>query len=72
MTHYEELAPNVTDIEATFLSAMFITPDLVVQYADRLKPGDFFLTRNAWVWEAMCALAERGEGIDNATVSEEL
>ena len=72
MSEYDELQPNAVDMETAFLGAVLGDPSLVAEYADVLEPGDFFLIRNAWVWEAVLALSARRDDIDNATVSEEL
>lgn len=66
------LVPHSVEAEEAFLGSILINPYLVGDFIGRLEPDDFFIVRNAWVWESMLALVKRGQGIDYLTVVEEL
>lgn len=72
MADYTGEQPNTAELEEKFLAACFIAPEMVADFADTLQPGDFFIIRHAWVWEAMVTLHGQGMNIDNATVAEEM
>lgn len=67
-----QMAPHSQDAEEAVLGSILINPDAYFEVASFLKPEDFFILRNAWVWEAMSRLHERGEVIEYLTVIEEL
>lgn len=66
------LAPHSVEAEEALLGAILINPEAVKKIIVFLQPGDFFILRNSWVWEAMMRLYSRGDDIDNLTVAEEL
>jgi replicative DNA helicase len=68
----EKLAPNSPEAEEAVLGSILINPDAIFEVAAFLQASDFFIVRNAWVWDAINAVHERGEAIDNLTVIEEL
>lgn len=68
----EVLAPNSIEAEEAFLGSILISPDTLLDALQFVSAGDFFAVRNAWIFEALCAVHERNEDIDNLTVSAEL
>lgn len=68
----EQMAPHSLDAEEAVLGSILINPDAYYDVASFLQAEDFFIVRNAWVWEAITRLHERGEQIDYVTVVEEL
>jgi len=66
------MAPHSVDAEEAVLGSILINPDAYYEVAPFLQAEDFFIVRNAWVWEAITRLHERGEQIDYVTVVEEL
>lgn len=68
-----EIAPHSQEAEEAVLgSVLTFGPSAYYDVAPFLKSGDFFILRNAWVWEAMERLNERNDIIEYLTVIEEL
>lgn len=72
ITRPHQLAPHSVEAEEAALGSVLINPDTYHDLKVFLHAADFFIVRNGWVWEAIDAIAERGEGIDNLTVCAEL
>lgn len=70
--HPEQMVPHSVEAEEAVLGSILINPDAFYEVAPFLQAEDFFIVRNAWVWEAITRLHERGEQIDYLTVVEEL
>src|SRR5258708_23293751 len=68
----ERLAPHSSDAEEAVIGSILINPDAILEIAAFLQPSDFFIVKNQWVFEAVLAVAQRGESIDTLTVSQEL
>lgn len=68
----DRMAPHSVEAEEAVLGSILINPDAYFDVAPFLKDDDFFIVRNAWVWEALRRLRERDEEIDYVTVVEEL
>src|SRR5215467_7289191 len=68
----DRVAPNSSEAEEAVLGSILINPEAILEVAAFLQPTDFFIVRNAWVYEALLAVQERGEAIDNLTVVQEL
>lgn len=68
----EKLAPNSPEAECAVLGSLLYKPECFLEIANILTAADFFIVRNAWVWEAIEALskAEPPQAIDNLTVIE--
>lgn len=63
--------PHSRDAEEALLGAVLISPEVFGEVRD-VRPEDFYIHRNRFVWEAMKRLAEKGLAIDIVLVSEEL
>lgn len=68
----EKIAPNSPEAEEALLGSLLINPAAIVGMQEFLASDDFFIVRNRWAWEAICAVHERGQAVDNLTVGEEL
>ncbi len=66
------MAPHSLEAEEAVLGSVLIDPESLFRVLPFLSPGDFFLVKNQWVWEAILALHERRDPIDFLTVCEEL
>jgi len=65
-------APHAVEAEEAVLGCVLINPDAYFEVAAFLKPEDFYLHKNRWVWDAFINLHEQRLPIDIITVSEEL
>ena len=68
----EHMAPHSVEAEEAVLGSILINPDALFEVASFLQADDFFIVRNAWVWEAILRVQDRNEQIDYVTVVEEL
>lgn len=64
--------PFAPEAEEAVLGSVLVNPSAMDVLAEFLKPADFFLLRNNYVWEALSRLHERGESIDYLTTVSEL
>ncbi len=68
----DTIAPHSAEAEEAVLGSILINPDAIFEVAAFLQASDFFIVRNAWIYEAINAVHDRGEAIDNLTVIQEL
>ena len=61
--------PHNREAEEAVLGAVLIYPESYFDLAQKIKPDDFYIIRNRWVWEAFTTLVERRQEIDPLTVS---
>jgi hypothetical protein len=66
------LMPQNREAEEAVIGAILMDPGRYSEVAVILKPSDFFIRRNGWVWQAFENLTERGEPMDSLTISDEL
>lgn len=66
------IAPHSLEAEEAVLGSVLIDPESLYRVLPFLTPGDFFLVKNQWIWQAILALHERRQPIDLLTVGEEL
>jgi replicative DNA helicase len=64
--------PHSREAEEGVLGAVLVNPEVYYDVAHFLKPDDFFLHRNRWIWEAFISLQNQRLPIDILTVSDEL
>lgn len=64
--------PHDRAAEEAVLGSLLISPESYYQVAAILKPVDFFIHRNGWVFEAIGRLALEHTDIDLVTVSSEM
>lgn len=68
----DKLQPHNVEAEEAVLGSLLIDPDAILQVSTFLQPADFYLDRNSWIYEAICALHERRQPPDLVTLSDEL
>lgn len=66
------LAPNSVEAEEALLGSILIDPDAMLDLDGKLAASDFFIVKNALIFEALERLYRRGESIDYLTAIEEL
>jgi hypothetical protein len=71
-TVVERMPPNAVEAEEAVLGSILMDPDCVERVARVLTTPDFFITKHAWVFDAMVTLRERQEPIDFVTIVREL
>ena len=67
----ERLAPHSVEAEEAVLGAIMLNQDRLIDL-NFLTPEHFYILRHIWIWQAMQAINNRGEAIDNLTLMEEL
>lgn len=67
------MPPASIQAEEALLGSIFIDPDVLVTMAvSALDPGDFYIVRNRWVYEAMREAGRGGGAVDFMTVTDAL
>lgn len=64
--------PHSVEAEESVLGAILIDPDAILRVSEILRPDDFYVAKNRYVYEAMLALFEDRTAIDYVTLSERL
>jgi replicative DNA helicase len=64
--------PQDIEAEQALLGALLIDPEAILRVATFLRPEDFYVRKNGWVYEAILALHERREPVDFVTLHKEL
>ena len=60
------------EAEEAVLGCVLINPDAYFEVVPLLKPGDFYLHKHRWIWEAFVRLHDQRQPVDFLTVGEEL
>jgi len=68
----DRMAPHSVEAEEAVLGSLLIDPESLFRVSPFLRPIDFYIVKNRWVYEACLALHERREPLDFVTVTEEL
>ncbi len=68
----DTLAPHNVEAEEAVLGSALIGGSHVLDELTWLKPSDFFIVKNGWIFEAILNLHRRKEAVDNLTVTDEL
>lgn len=68
----DTFVPHDLTAETAVIGSIIIDGSAYYDVMDIVKPADFFLVRNQWVYEAMRSVAGKGATIDYATVTSEL
>jgi len=66
------MAPHSVEAEESVLGAGLVDPDAIYRTRGMLKPEDFFIVKNGWVWSVYVGLLDRGAPVDFLTVCNEL
>ena len=64
--------PHSRQAEEAVLGAVLIDPEAYFTVSQFLKPDDFYIVRNRWIWEAFTRLHEKRRPIDYLTVTQDL
>lgn len=64
--------PHSREAEEAVIGAVLINPEIYWEIVQIVKPDDFYLHRNKWIFEAYAELASSGTPIDLLTVSDML
>jgi replicative DNA helicase len=68
----DKLVPHNVEAEEAVLGSLLIDPEALYRVSPFLRPDDFYLQKNGWIYEAILALHERREPIDFVTLCDEL
>ena len=68
----EKLPPHDVEAEESVIGSLLIDGETINRVAAIVKPDDFYRERNRWCYESCLALYQRGEAINQVTLSHEL
>lgn len=68
----EKGIPHNVEAEEAVLGALLIDPEALFRVASFLRPDDFYVQKNGWIYTAILALHERREPVDFVTLRNEL
>ena len=68
----EQMPPTAIEAEEATLGSILIDAEAIERVARVLVPADFFIQRNAWLYEAALEVRGRGDPLDLVTVTREL
>lgn len=72
MSQQAKTPPHNLEAEASLLGSMLLTTDAILEASRFVRPDHFYKPLNGQIFEAICALSDRGEAVDAVTVSHEL
>jgi replicative DNA helicase len=72
MSTPDKMIPHNVEAEESVLGSLLIDPEALFRVSPFLKGEDFYIQKNAWIYEAIFALHERREPIDFVTLCDEL
>ncbi len=64
--------PHNREAEEAVIGAVLITPEIFFEVAQIIRPEDFYIDRNRYIWEAVVSLHESRRSIDYLTVTQTL
>ncbi|HEX7556318.1 MAG TPA: DnaB-like helicase N-terminal domain-containing protein, partial [Leptolinea sp.] len=67
-----QVQPHNRQAEEAVIGAVLINPDSFFELGQFLKPDDFYIVRNGWIWGSFTRLHEERIPIDFLTVVEDL
>ena len=68
----EKLPPHDVEAEEAVIGSLLIDGESINRVASVVKPDDFYRERNRWCFDACLALYQRGDAINQVTVTHEL
>jgi len=68
----DKMIPHNVEAEEAVLGSLLIDPEALFHVSPFLKGEDFYIQKNAWIYEAILALHERREPVDFVTLCDEL
>ena len=70
--YVERIPPHDEEAEEAVLGSILVEGEAILRVAPFLKSDDFYRERNRWTYDACLAIFQRGEAINQVTVSHEL
>jgi replicative DNA helicase len=68
----DKLVPHNIEAEEAVLGSLLIDPEALFRVSPFLKPEDFFIQKNGWIYQAILSLHERRAPIDFVTLCDDL
>ncbi len=68
----DKMVPHNVEAEEAVLGSLLIDPEALFRVSPFLKGEDFYIQKNAWIYETILTLHERREPIDFVTLCDEL
>ncbi len=68
----DKMAPHNIEAEEAVLGSLLIDPEALFRVSSFLQAEDFYLQKNAWIYDAILDLNERREPIDFVTLCDEM
>ena len=68
----DKLVPHNSEAEEAVLGSLLIDPEALFRVSPFLKPEDFFIQKNGWIYGTILSLHERREPIDFVTLCDDL
>ncbi len=68
-TDSPKIPPHSLEAEQATLGSLLIDKDAVIKIADRLRPEDFYVEKNGFVYDAMLTLYQKHEPLDIISLS---
>lgn len=72
MPPIDRMPPFSQEAEEAVLGSALIDPDAVLRVRSIVKPDDFYIVKNGWVWDAILSIHERQQRCDAVTLRVEL
>ncbi len=72
MASFDRVPPQSIESERALLGALLLKPDAIHDVADLIKSDSFYAEKHRLIFAAMRELSDRGEPIDQLTLSERL
>ena len=72
MTTLDRSAPYNIEAEEAVLGSLLIDPEAIFRVSPFLRPDDFYIVKNGWIYEVILTLHERRQPADFVTVCDEL
>ena len=64
--------PHNVEAEEAILGSLLIDPEAIFRVSSFLKPDDFYIVKNGWVYDVILSLHERRQPADFVTVCDDL
>jgi replicative DNA helicase len=68
----DKLVPSNVEAEEAVLGSLLIDPEALFRVSPFLRPDDFYIRKNGWIYESILRLHERREPVDFVTLCDEL
>jgi replicative DNA helicase len=68
----DKVVPHNVEAEEAVLGSLLIDPEAIFRVSPFLKPDDFYIVKNGWIYDVVLSLHERRQPADFVTVCDEL